>query len=486
MGYSVPGEVFYVRKPYGENVYDRMDDICKLRYLACNGSLSASLYLYDYYDEDRDSDQRFKYACYAAMAGDRDVIGRMVVTHRRLEGFYPEDIVLIGPFERDHGYHGYLSVFSQTAPLFGEIERAFIPMEVREEDLIDGRYPYSHCDSFFVRGEWPYGGDIDRRLDGEPYSDYYRGTEDGRFCIDVFRYFGIATERDEDAAMRDLLDMAENGSTLAMAMISYAIGYERDTMRLRLPDHPTDDGPEPSDDPTPYGVAGRNMLEDSAEWNLLMMFAYIDGCGNTYDRNRLDQEGYEDDVLCIRPDDDSMYGAPTFVFKPSRYKMGWYRDAWRDAEQSEKLTVGEIRKVMRLCIEHIAYGREIPKGTTKELVALPMHLYDPPEDIADALQEMAKRAPCNMLELESAFHVQTFDPRHAGEAERMALEIIRGMRGRLLHEDDPTIRSLGADDARRTYLDAMKSSTPQQIVRRKRLFRMIYGEDLILDGDGCE
>ena len=108
--------------------------------------------------------------------------------------------------------------------------------------------------------------------------------------------------------------------------------------------------------------------------------------------------------------------------------MGWYRDAWRDAEQSENLTVGEIRKVMRLCIEHIAYGRKIPDGTTKELVAMPMHLYDPPEDIADALVEMAKRAPCNMLELESAFHVQTFDPRHAEEAERMALEIIRDMR----------------------------------------------------------
>ncbi len=425
----VPSDVFYVRKSYGEDVYERMDDIGKLRYLACNGSLSAALYLKDHYSEDPKSvDRKLKYACYAAMAGDWDSYELMVSWQRRLEGFYPEDIVLRGPFERDNGYHGYLAVFSRTAPPLKEAERAFIPMEVREEDLIYGGYPYSYDCSPFTHGEWPYGGDIDRRLDGEPFSDYYRGTEDGRFCIDVFRYFGIATERDEDAAMRDLLDMAEGGSTLAMAMISYALGYERDTMSLRLPDHPSDDDPESSDDPIPYGVASRNMLEDSPEWNLLMMFTYIDGCGNTYDRNSLDQEGYEDDVLCIRPDDDSWCCIPTFVFKPSGYMMGWYRNAWRCPVQSEKLTVGEVRRIMRLCVEHIVYGRDIPQGTTKELASLPMHLYEPPADIADALLEMAKRAPCNMIELESDFNVQTFDPRHAEEAERMALEILSGCR----------------------------------------------------------
>ncbi len=437
---DAPRDTFYIRKPFGENFYDDMDDIGKLRYLACNGSRSAALYLEDHYAKgySKDLGQEIKYACYAALAGDRDSYDRIRDRGWSLEKFYPEDVVLRGPLE-DGGYHGYLVVpFSRSTPILEGKEPVYLQIDVLDEDLIRGCYPYSHIEPPYRHGIWPDMADWDDDplpefscdCDGKGYcTDALRqspGSDDGRFRADVLQYFGIGMPRDEDAAIKDLLDMAQGGSPIAMEMISYAIGYERDTMRIRMPTDPTQEGTNISDDPTPYWVPDSISLGDSPEWRLLSMLTRLDPDAFSYDREHQGPNGgYEDDVLSIRPYEYCEYGEPTFVFKPSGYSMSWYQHAWRDPEQSEILTIGEIRRVMRLCIEHIAYGREIPEGTAKELISLPMHLYEPPEYMADALTDMAKRAPCNLLELECALNVQTFDYRNAEEAERMALEIIQ-------------------------------------------------------------
>ncbi len=445
-----PVEVFYVRKPYGENDYERMDDICKLRYLACNGSKSAALYLMDHYSvhHPKNLDQKLKYACYAALAGDKDSYEWIKGRHKNLEGFYPEDVVLRGPFEHD-GYHGYLIVtFGWRPPLLEGKEPVYLPIYVSDEDLIRGCYPYSHVAPPYRHGLWPDMAYQDDEILSDFYSEFEGKrycvdmqwqspeSDDDRFRIDVFQYFGIGMDRDEDAAVRDLLDMAQGGSPIAMEMIAYAIGYERDTMRILKPMDPSHDSTH-SDDPTPYGFPSCISLGDSPEWRLLSMLARLDPYAFSYDpKHQGPNGGYEDDVLSIRPYEYCECGEPTFLFKPSGFSMSWYKHAWRDPEQSEDLTVGEIRRVMRLCIEHIAYGREIPEGTTKELISQPMHLYEPLEDIADDLLEMARKAPCNLLELESAVDVQTFDYRNAEEAERMALEIIRGIGRRPFREED--------------------------------------------------
>ncbi len=477
----VPSDVFYVRKPVGENDYGRMDGICKLGYLACNGSKSAALYLQDHYGEDlpKNLDRKAKYACYAALAGDEDSRRWLKEQNRRIEDFYPEDVVLRGPFEGDRYCRGYICESGSEGV-------SDLRMDVRESDLIYGAYPYSYDCSPFTHGEWPWSDRMDSRLAGEPFSDYYRDTEDGRFCIDVLQYFGIGTERDEDSATRDLLDMAEGGSNMAMAMISYAIGYERDTMRLRIPLDPSEDAPR--NDPMPFPVANGYMISNSPEWNLLLMFARTEPNGYCYDTEHENPDGgYEDNMLIIRPDDGYHYGIPTFVFKPSGYCMSWYKDAWRCPRQSENLTIGEILRVMRLCVEHLAYGREIPEGTTEELISMPMHLYQPPEDIADALLEMARRAPGNMIELDCAFCVSTYDDSHAEEAERMAREVIQrmGLRGPL-HQEGAMSRRPGVEDVRQAYIRALEFCSPEQIEQRRETFRKAYGEDLFPEGDRDE
>ncbi len=445
---GAPVEVFYIRKPYGENVYERMDDIGKLRYLACNGSKSAALYLMDHYSvhHPKNLDQRLKYASYAALAGDKDSYEWIRDWRRNLEGFYPEDVVLQGPFEHG-GYHGYLVVpLNWKTPLLEGNEPYYLPIDVHDEDLIRGCYPYSHTSPPYRHGMWP---ELVER-DDDTLSECYCGCDGKRYCVDmlwqspesdddrfrfdVLQYLGIGMERDEDAAIRDLLDMARGGSPIAMEMIAYAIGYERDTMRIRMPDDPSRSWFTTPEDLMPFGVPDCVSLEDSPEWRLLSMLARLDPDAFSEDwKHQGPDGGYEDDVLSIRPSEYVWSAEPTFVFKPSGFSMGWYKHAWRDPEQSEDLTVGEIRRVMRLCIEHIAYGREIPEGTTKELISRPMHLYEPPdEETSAALTDMARKAPCNLLELEYTTDVQTFDYRNAEEAERMALEIIRGLKGRPL------------------------------------------------------
>ena len=104
--------------------------------------------------------------------------------------------------------------------------------------------------------------------------------------------------------------------------------------------------------------------------------------------------------------------------------MGWYKYCWRSPEQNENLSMGEIRRVFRLCVEHIAYGREVPNGPTKELIAVPMHLYEPPEDIREDLEEVARYAISNRVGWVGSSWPKTFCSRDAGSAEELALEIL--------------------------------------------------------------
>ncbi len=233
-----------------------------------------------------------------------------------------------------------------------------------------------------------------------------RSETDLRFFKDVFLYLGINGPKDEDAAMRDLLAMADEGHTSAADMISFAIGYEPDTFKPRSAARPPDfrdnqirfweenciDWDETM---LYYKVSYRFMLSSSPEWRLLSMLADISVWGFSYDSPKSDVWGnYEDDVIRVQPhapDGDQ----PTLIFKPSGYSMQWYKYPWRCPLQSENLSMGEVRRILRLAVEHIAYGRSIPKGTTAEMLALPRHLYAPPADIAGDLYQTAIGAPTN-------------------------------------------------------------------------------------------
>lgn len=419
------------------------DDIAKLQYLACNGSKSAALFLKEHYSDGpaMDKSLMLKYASYAALAGDYGSFKQIVDGLRCVEGFYPEDVVLSGPFEAAEGrkYHGYAS-FQFTLPRLLSIPESsqFNVYNIRDEDLVSGRYPYRYSDVFDSIDHWPLGHDMDEWVKSpmDPDDAERNGL---RFHADIYRYFGIGVERDEDAAIRDLLEMAIDGSLAAADMISYAIGYESDTFSVKVPDRTAEQERLRSESKRQgprkmfYPIANRSMLESCPEWQILCMLMHIDGYGFCSDPVHENADGcYEDGLMLTRLDNQYESRPPTFEFKPSGYSMGWYKYAWRSPEQSENLSMGEIRRVMRLCIEHLAYGREIPNGTTKELISLPRHLYVPPDDIADAIYGITRTAPSNVFAIDDPSYVQTIDFRHADAAEAMAVEIIRGLAGESL------------------------------------------------------
>ncbi len=449
------------RDYFDADYFDGADEIDQLGYLACRGSRSAAVYLRRYYSSEGTDDPRmaYKYACYAALAGDeesREILrseGRLVRTFF-LEDYEPESMMLFKPdASRPCEDREYL-VLCPVLPLREHVRRdpelnvGYIHPDdfglyriadvdfLRPEDL-DGedRCPYGRY-IFSVR-HWPSYCEMDRWLTGEHYNDedddeiFWFDEIDERFFRDIFQYYGIGIERDEDAAIRDLLDMARQGNRNAADMISFAIGYEPETFLARYSDHSEETLAEIVEkyEEYPrrgyYAVADGGMLQKAPEWIILSMLIRIDPYGFCYDKEHENSEGgYEDDVMYTRADDQFNPGPPTFVFKPSGYSMGWYKYCWKSAEQSENLSMGEIRRVMRLCIEHLAYGREIPNGPTKELIAAPMHLYEPPEDIRDELFEIARNALSNLVGIAYSGYESTFHRLDAEPAEELALEII--------------------------------------------------------------
>lgn len=181
-------------------------------------------------------------------------------------------------------------------------------------------------------------------------------------------------------------------------------GYEPDSYRARYPDMTPEEMAkyelEASDSPRrcPYEVADRMALQDGAEWRILTVLCCIDSYGYCeMEAWRNPEGGYEDDVFLTRSDNQLEEGPPTFVFKPSGYSMAWYKYYWRSPEQSENLSIGEIRRIFRLCIENIIYKREIPKGTTRELLGLPIHTVEVPDDIRDRVDRVCRMAECSTM-----------------------------------------------------------------------------------------
>ncbi len=436
------------------NLYAELDDIGKLGILACRGSRSAAVHLRRHYSEGpfEDPHLAYKYTCYAALSGDGESIESLRSEGKLISTFFIED------FDQEYWLHNTLdcTISSEGAwytvfyPAYSEAWRfwgdpslnvgyrhpdsygLFELLEIdyiRPEDLVEGHLGPS-TGFMFTERPWPGRREMERWIAGEPFGEEYDGI-DARFFRDVFQYLGIGIERDEDAAMRDLSDMALQGNRNAADMISYAIGYEPDTFLTRQPDLTEEEmarRPFHTDGKDfwkiYYSVADDSMLDQSPEWRLLRMLMRIDRRGLCDDPEHQNNEGgYEDDVVFTRAGFGCL-GPPTFVFKPSGYCMSWYKHAWSVAFQSENLSMGEIRRVMRLCIEHLVYGREIPKGPTKELITESMHLYEPPEDIGKELFDAVCRAFTNRINWCRTLRPRTFTDGDAETAEMMALEIL--------------------------------------------------------------
>ncbi len=426
-------ESFYTRPNVSDGILG-CDDIGVLRYLAVNGSRSAALFLKDYYSDGPFIEPylEYKYSCYAALAGDTAMIDDFRSRGQAICPFYPDDLPFIDNAGLRYGVRRSYMISEDTIIASYPTEYSELPE--------DSRYNagYRHPDSFgryrmfCIEGvrptdliryggldNIPYGGAGERPWPMNPVVREFSPDEldavDRRFFRDVRTYFGIGTERDEDAAIVDLLALAEEGNLNAMDMISYAIGYEPVTFLARFPD----------DDCSGRNmlyrvVADGHMLAGCPEWRLLKMIAGIDEDG-THPGDVFDNEvgGYEDDVMCTTPKNlDGEF--IIFKFKPSGYTFGWRGLTFC---QSENLSMGEIRRVLRLCIEHLVYGRKIPAGPTKSLISGPMHLYSCSE--IEDLREIAMDAPTNLIGwVGTWYRARTFEPSCSDMAEDAAVRML--------------------------------------------------------------
>ncbi len=431
---------FYARPNISDGLLG-CDDIGVLRYLAVHGSVSAALHLKRYYSEGLYAvpSLAYKYACYSALLGDEQTVNEFLCRKEKIRPFFPEDLPFMENATLRYGTRRYSRISDDAFVASYPTEYAEFPADR------DSNAGYRHPDSFgryrmfrvedvdpmdLVRyrgyGNIPRGRGPDRPWPANPELHEFSPDEldatDRRFFRDVETYLGYGTERDEDSAMADLLALAKEGNLNAMDMISYAIGYEPDTFMARLPDDAYG-----GRQGLVYRVADGHMLVNSPEWRLLMTIAGIDtDC--TYAGSEFDNGcgGYEDDVICSIPrdlDGDLL----RLVFKPSGYTLGWRGLSFC---QSENLSMGEIRRVLRLCIEHMLEGRDIPYDSTKSLISGPMHVYSCPETDAE-LRGIAKRAPTNLIGwVGSLNRARSFEPSCSDISEDAAVRMLKKLEDR--------------------------------------------------------
>lgn len=147
-------------------------------------------------------------------------------------------------------------------------------------------------------------------------------------------------------------------------------------------------------------------------------------------------DGYEDDLISIRPfswsDDADRASLPNFLFTPSGFNMEWYKYSWRGAEMSENLSLGEIRRIWRLCVDHLLTGRSFNAGDTDSFFRLRPYMVDVPEDLRErvvSVCEMVKDIELHRFENRSTgYHGSYYEIGRTEELDGRALEMIGELR----------------------------------------------------------
>lgn len=91
--------------------------------------------------------------------------------------------------------------------------------------------------------------------------------------------------------------------------------------------------------------------------------AEIDSYGYYEGKNgakRNDEGGFENDVFLTRPydwswdsGDDEQYPLPNFEYKPTGYKLWWYKYPLRAAEANQDLNYTQIIEMMKACMKSL-------------------------------------------------------------------------------------------------------------------------------------
>lgn len=222
----------------------------------------------------------------------------------------------------------------------------------------------------------------------------------------VWMYIGRIIPRDQDKALLYAVEAAEDGCDDAADLVALMVDHIPSTDRIRgdwksgeeLKACHTrcrkrmDRREDLCKKQRPYTAPSKESMEEGIEWRILRALTKTDCLGFTDSESRNDSGGFEDGVMSIRPYDQEGDGEraarPNFLFKPSGFNMRWYRFPWIRTEISENLSIGEIRRIWRLCIDHLLNGRDIPSGPTFDIVTMSPDRVDVPDNLRERVDRV--------------------------------------------------------------------------------------------------
>lgn len=105
------------------------------------------------------------------------------------------------------------------------------------------------------------------------------------------------------------------------------------------------------------------MPEEVPEWTVLLDLCDSDPTGSCCGPVRANgYGGFENSVFMLSPyywgmsdDEDREVRSelPNFLFKPTGFEMRWYKYAFRDCRVNRPLTVEQMRRMWRICIQSV-------------------------------------------------------------------------------------------------------------------------------------
>ena len=238
------------------------------------------------------------------------------------------------------------------------------------------------------------------------------------YVLAVWFFAGRPVPRDTERALEYALDAAEDGSEEAAGLVAVMLDAPLSTDGDKEPDigmeelekmkaeqrHYLNEYGRMCFDQRPFSPASRPSLQEGAEWRLITNLTGSGCYGECYIEERCnDSGGFEDDTICIRPydwggDDDPVRASrPNFLFKPSGFNMEWYKYPWRSPEMSENLSLGDIRRIWRLCIDHLLTGRTFEPGPTSGILRLSPSTVEVPERLRERAEAVCQMASAHEL-----------------------------------------------------------------------------------------
>ena len=371
-----------MRMPLGEGRIER------LRAKALDGDPEASKVLHRHYLEEDDAEQEYRYACFRCMQGDMGMVWEMFRSGRMIQTGFPED----DPFRDSRLRKADASVvnYRRVSPtefgleVFGD-EYLDLLESKAEEGYPDAVAQMALLDEEGSRRWREIAMDARNPLVLTAYGNHMLGTRNPNMFFQGFRpvsedmaeegleairlaapenppamaflanmeTVGRFADMDWGSALRHAVMAAEGGQQNAAFLVAFLTGEELPVDSVICDDEYDECGEDEPSYMCPRPLRGGDFrewltLRSATASNELMITS------NPVFAN--DAGGYENDVFSIRPFQPFTDERPSILFKPTGLVVDWYLRPWDEAALSERLTVGEIKHVLRLCLDSVLFG----------------------------------------------------------------------------------------------------------------------------------